>query len=111
MLIGSDNIDYNKITSMINDIPGIIAYVESMIPAYARHLPYIVMNQRYYVAIHIRDMLHIPYKVRMEAASALISGITIFGVITSFTPIKTLFECVDANVLIKMLQEHFDGKI
>lgn len=81
-----------------------MAYATSLVPIWARHMDVLVNNQRYYLAINIRNMLSIPYKQRDELVKILTDNIRIAGVITGFTPITELVDNCDKDKLIQMLE-------
>ena len=66
MLVGSTNIDYRTLKSFAGKPEELVTYVENMVPVWARHIKCLSHNQRFYVAIHLRSVLTLPYKTRME---------------------------------------------
>ncbi len=108
MLIGSEALDYAVIRSLAFDTAGLVAYVESLVPTWARHIPQIKMNQRYYAAVHIRNMLQIPFQTRRQMYSALLDGCSIHGIVSNFVPISQLFELCDVDALIQMLRRDYE---
>lgn len=104
MIIGTTQIDYNEVKLFVSEPTSLITYVENLVPCWARCIPHIVDNQRYYVAIHIRNVLSIPYKTRMAAANALIEDIRVSGIMTAFTPITAVIDSCDKDALLCILR-------
>ena len=104
MVIGESKIDYDVLKSFIGRPAELVVYVESLVPKWARHVPSITYNQRFYVAIHLRAVLTIPYKQRMELVDALVDGISIHGIMSSFTPIEDIINVCNKDDLVEMLK-------
>lgn len=106
MLIGESNLDYEVIRKLAGDKAGLVAYVENLVPTWARHIPQIVSNQRYYAAIHIRNMLQMPFLLRKEMCAQLLKGCAVHGVINEFVPVAQLFEECDTEALIRLFRRN-----
>lgn len=104
MIIGTTNIDYSIIKSFVGKPDDLVTYVENLVPTWARHVPSIVHNQRFYIAIHVRKVLTIPYKQRMELVNALIENINIQGIMSNFTAITDVINVCDKEALVEMLK-------
>lgn len=104
MIVGRTNLNYAELKRFVGKPHELVAYTENLVPAWARHINEIVANQRYYVAIHLRNVLSIPYKQRKELVEALIEGVSITGVMSSFTSITELVDACDKSMLIKMIE-------
>lgn len=103
LIIGTNYVDYERIKTFIHKPAGLCVYVESLVPSWARHIKGITDNQRYYIAIHVRKMLSIGYKDRMELVNELVKGIHLCGTMTTFTPITDIVESCDKEMLRAML--------
>ncbi len=104
MIVGTTKLDYERLKQFEGNPDELIEYVDMLVPSWALHIKGIASNQRFYVAIHLRKLLTIPYKPRMELVNALVSGIRIAGVITQFTPITDIVDICDKQLLVKMLE-------
>lgn len=104
VLVGSTDLNFAEIKKFVGRPLDIVAYATSLVPIWARHMDVLVNNQRYYLAINIRNMLSIPYKQRDELVKILTANIRIAGVITGFTPITELVDNCDKDKLIQMLE-------
>lgn len=103
MLVGTTNIDYGTIKEFANQPEDLVRYVENHIPVWARHIPCLAHNQRFYVALHLRNVLTLPFKTRKEMTDALIDGINIRGLMSSFTSITDILDACDKDALLQML--------
>ena len=104
MIVGTTSIDYEIIKEFVGMPESLVQYVEDMVPSWAKHISGITDNQKYYVALHIRKMLSIPYKQRVELTDALTLGIHISGVISSVVSITDIINACDKKSLIEMLK-------
>lgn len=108
MIVGRTNLNYVELKRFVGKPQELVAYTENLVPVWARHVSAIVDNQRYYVAIHLRNVLTIPYKQRKELVDALIKGITITGVMSSFTSITEIVDACDKSMFIKMVEVKYN---
>lgn len=105
MLIGTSEIKTDALRGYIDNPSGLVAYVEDMVPVWARHIRCLAHNQRFYVAVHLRQVLSLPYKTRMSMANVLLEGIQLRGIMSSFTPITDILGVCDKEALIEMLKQ------
>lgn len=108
MIVGSTNIDYSNIKLFAGKPDDLVIYVEGLVPVWARHITCLAHNQRFYVATHLRRVLSIPYKVRMEMCNALVSGINVRGLMSSFTSITEILDVCDKEMLVQMLKRQVE---
>ncbi len=108
MIIGENTINYNTLRSYSHDLNGLVSYVRSMIPIWAIHIPHIEDNQRYYVALHLRKVLSIPYKLRKEMVETLVDGIHISGSVSGFVTIHDIISMCDRDKLLEALLDEDD---
>lgn len=111
MIVGTTYIDYEVLKSFVGRPQDLVVYVENLVPSWARHIKCLTQNQRFYVAIHLRGVLTIPYQVRMELVNALIEGISVRGIISSFTSITEIVDVCNKDALAQMVKQKInDGK-
>lgn len=110
MIVGTRDLKTEELKSYVSNPSGLIAYVEDLVPIWARHIPCLAHNQRFYVAIHLRNVLTLPYKVRMSMANTLLEGIQVRGVMSSFTPITDILDACDKEALLKMLEQEANNE-
>lgn len=107
MIVGTLDLDFDKIHDCTEHVSELCDYSDSLVPKWARHITPIVHNQRYYVAIHVRNMLTIPYKKRKEMFNELIADIHLKGVMSEFIPISDILAECDKELLCSAIQERF----
>lgn len=106
MVVGTLYLDYDVIKTFTSHPEDIVAYCDSTVPIWANHLDTIVKNQRYYMAIHIRNLLTLPFNDRQRMVEHLIKGITVSGVMTVFISITDIIEACDKKLLLRVLEEY-----
>lgn len=103
MIIAERKLDYSYLKDNISNTEKIVDYAIGLVPKWARHIESVVDNQRYYVAIHLRNMLSIPYKLRSNATNKLIDGITISGMMSDFVTIDEILNECNKEQLVQAL--------
>lgn len=109
MIVGTTNIDYETVYLYTSAPEGLVDYAKNLVPLWARHIPGIVDNQRYLVALHVRKMLTIQFYTRKSMTDALIKDIKITGIINQFISIYDILECCDTKKLLEMLEREHNG--
>lgn len=110
MIIATDNLNYEVIKAYIGNTDGLICYVESLVPKWLRHVTPIVHNQRYYVAIHLRQLQSIPFKEREKMVNALVSNIRLQGAMDCFFTIDVILNQCNITDLIAMLESDLNNE-
>lgn len=108
MIIGENTINYDALRSYSHNPEGLVTYVRNLIPLWAIHIPHIEDNQRYYVALHLRKVLSIPYKLRKEMVETLVAGIHIAGSVSGFVTIHDIVSACDRDKLLEALLDEDD---
>jgi uncharacterized protein (DUF488 family) len=103
MVIGKKDIDYEKLRMSLGNSTSIVQYAIDMVPRCIRHVEPIVFNQRYYVALMLRELNSIPYETRKQRCEDLLKGISISGVINNIVDFEDILLCVDMDQLIQFL--------
>lgn len=109
MIVGTTKLDYKSLKRFVGRPEELLVYTDNLVPKWARHIESIVLNQRYYVAIHLRNVLSIPYKQRMQLVEHLLSSVTLQGVTSEFVAITEIVDSCDKEALIKMLEVKLNG--
>lgn len=104
MIIGSKEIDYVKIKNLCAKPEELLQYCDSLVPAELRHQHAIVMNQRYYVALSIRQIKTLPYIVKKSASEYLLKEVSVTGVINVVYDYNDLLQHCDIVKLEKALK-------
>lgn len=109
MVVGTTFIDYNKINTFVGHPNQFRDWVDSLVPCWAQHIPGIIDNQRYYIAIHLRQVISIPYVQRMHLIEPLITNIQIKGSVDDFVAITDIINMCDTKLLVEALKEEFNN--
>ena len=110
MIIADDNVDYDKIWTFVDKPDSICGYAESLVPSWGKHLDWLIMNQKYYLAGHIRNLTSMPYKKRKALVDRLIAGVKLSGVVSEFITIHTVLDACDKDLLRKGMEALYDEK-
>lgn len=104
MLIGAKDLNLEYIKQHQTEPDSILDYAVSLVPDWAVHIRGIVGNQRYYVAVKVRNILTIPYKTRETITNKLIDGISLYGMINDFVSLDELLSECNTEKLVDALR-------
>lgn len=104
MIVGTVELDIARLKDVVLNGEDIILYADSLVPEWARHISGIVDNQRYYVALRLRTLNSIPYKVRKPVIDKLIKDVRLIGVANSICTIYDIIDMADKKALIEALE-------
>ena len=65
MIVGSKNINKSELTKYVSSVSKLIEYSDSLVPEYIRYRKEILFNQRYIVALAVREIQSISYNDRV----------------------------------------------
>lgn len=106
MLIGTKDLNFEYIKQHQSEPDSIVNYALSLVPKWAVHIRGIVANQRYYVAVKVRNMLTIPYKTREAITNRLIEDISLYGMINDFVSLDELLSECNTEKLVEALRRN-----
>lgn len=110
MIIGSKDVDYDLLKAATKSNNALANYAVSLVPRCIRHIPQIVDNQKYFVALTLRDLKAIPYTLRKERCEELLHGVSIAGVVNTIIDFEDILLQVDMDLLVQYLfKEAHDG--
>lgn len=95
MIVGSKNIDRSELANRVSSVSKLIEYSDSLVPEYLRYRREILFNQRYIVALAIREIQSIPYSDRVTLLDNFLRDTYITGVVDRIYDIEDLFDYVD----------------
>lgn len=95
MIVGSKNINKSELAKCVSSDSKLIDYSDSLVPEYLRYRKEILFNQRYVVALAIREMQSIPYNDRVMLLDRFLRDTYITGVVDRIYDIEDLFDYVD----------------
>lgn len=109
MVVGTTYIDYNKVSSFVGHPNQFVDWVDSLVPKWAQHIAGLKDNQRYYMAIHVRKVISIPYVQRMQLIEPLIDGIHVCGSVDGFISITDILSDCNKELLIAAIKDGVDN--
>ena len=95
MIVGSKNVNKSELAKCVSSVSKLIDYSDSLVPEYLRYRKEILFNQRYIVALAIREMQSIPYNDRVRLLDRFLRDTYITGVVDRIYDIEDLFDYVD----------------
>jgi hypothetical protein len=95
MIVGSKNVNKSELAKCVSSVSKLIDYSDSLVPEYLRYRKEILFNQRYVVALAIREMQSIPYNDRVMLLDRFLRDTYITGVVDRIYDIEDLFDYVD----------------
>lgn len=95
MIVGSKNVNKSELAKCVSSVSKLIDYSDSLVPEYLRYRKEILFNQRYIVALAIREMQSIPYNDRVMLLDRFLRDTYITGVVDRIYDIEGLFDYVD----------------
>lgn len=95
MIVGSKNINKSELAKCVSSVSKLIDYSDSLVPEYLSYRKEILFNQRYVVALAIREMQSIPYNDRVMLLDRFLRDTYITGVVDRIYDIEDLFDYVD----------------
>lgn len=106
MIVGIQDIQPSEVRKQCRDVESLRAYCTQLVPRVIRHDSRIVSNQKYIVALIVRDLKSIPYERRKELCEGLLEDVSIFGIANQIYDFEDIMSEVDINLLSKyILQE------
>lgn len=95
MIVGSKNVNKSELAKCVSSVSKLIDYSDSLVPEYLRYRKEILFNQRYVVALAIREIQSIPYNDRVMLLDRFLRDTYITGVVDRIYDIEDLFDYVD----------------
>lgn len=95
MIVGFKNINKSELTKYVSSVSKLIEYSDSLVPEYLRYRKEILFNQRYIVALAVREMQSISYNDRVALLDNFLRDTYITGVVDRIYDIEDLFDYVD----------------
>lgn len=95
MIVGSKNVNKSELAKCVSSVSKLIDYSDSLVPEYLRYRKEILFNQRYIVALAIREMQSIPYNDRVMLLDRFLRDTYVTGVVDRIYDIEDLFDYVD----------------
>lgn len=108
MIIYTRDIDYSNIDALVATPERLVTYVKRTVPMWCKCIPGIEDNQRFYTALQVRTLLHIPFKTRRAAMAALCDGIKLTGLTTACITLQEVLDACDSASLRALVERQYE---
>lgn len=105
MIVGSKDIDQHELLSNCKDITLLRDYCVRLVPRVLRHNMAIMNNQKYLVALYVRNFHSIPYATRKDLCEQLLEGVSVTGLVSEIYDYEDLIMSVDIEKIIRYVKE------
>lgn len=105
MIVGTKDIDAADVLRHCKDVETLRHYSELLVPRVIRHDRRIVSNQKYCVAMIVRDLKSIPYARRKELYEGLLEDVSIFGVANMWYDFDDIMAEIDIDKLARYIAQ------
>lgn len=99
VIVGTKELDIYEIRKHCYSVEELINYSDSLVPRILRHDIRIVYNQRYLVAIAVRNIKSIPWNRRKELYEGLLEGVAISGLANQVYDYEDIMYSIDTDLL------------
>lgn len=106
MIVGTKYIDQTELKSHCKNLEMLKEYCSLLVPRVIRHNLAIVNNQKYLVALYVRDFKSIPYQDRKALCEGLLKDVSITGLANEIYDFEDLIDEVNIEKLSKYLKEN-----
>lgn len=103
MIVGTRDIDRASLMRACSSIQAVEEFAINLVPLYLRHIDAIVNNQKYIVAIVLRDLKGVPYMTKKNLAENLLEGVVVKGTLSTVIDAEDLLTNIDMNKIFKEL--------
>ncbi len=103
MIVGTKTIPLSDLINACSSDRELSAFTLALVPRFVRHIDEIVNNQKYIVALELRGIAGIPYKIKKELSENLLTGVVVKGTINTIIDIEDVMASVDMNTVFKYL--------
>lgn len=105
MLVGTKQINSSELRKACKLGEDLVKYAMDLVPPPMRHIQAVVSNQKYLVALNVRNIIAIPWKQRKELCEYLLNGVYIKGVVDTIYDYKDILTEIDAEQFKRYLDD------
>lgn len=105
MLVGTKVIDPNKFNK-IKSVEQLERFSLSLVPEVIRHIPSIVDNQKYLVALYFRKYSELKYARKKEILDKFTENLSIKGSLSSLVSFEDILFESNVDLLMKEVMRH-----
>lgn len=99
MIVGTKDVSPEEVRKHCRSVTALTSFCVELVPRLFRHDERIVSNQKYLVALMVRDLKSIPYETRRNLYEGLLEGVAITGVANEVYDIDYLMSQIDIDKL------------
>lgn len=103
MIVGTKVVDTSQLRIACKSTMDLIKFSDSLVPRCLSHIEEIKNNQRYLVAIKVRQLQGIPYVFKQKLQDSLLENITIRGTLNVLIDLEDLMLNVNVDKILKEL--------
>lgn len=104
MIIGSYEVDKDKILELQDDPDSMYSYIDSLVPSKYKHIKPITYNQRYYAGTLILSDNDISVETKRKINDVLIKNLHVNGYLGVFISCEKLEEYINMNTVNQYLK-------
>lgn len=105
MIVGCKDIDFSALKQACRNEDSLLRFTTGLVPAPLRHIPEVIDNQKYLVALQVRSVQSMTWQKRKDLCEALLLGVRIKGVPDALYDYKDLLLAIDNAAFERYLQE------
>lgn len=105
MIVGCKDIDFAALKRACRSETSLVRFVVDLVPTPLQHIPAIVDNQKYLVALQVRTIQSFAWQKRKDLCEALLQGVRIKGVSDTLYDYSDILLAIDSRAFAKYLQE------
>lgn len=102
MVVGND-IDRVSLVRASSSLERLEAYCVSLVPKCLRHIDALINNQKYFVALELRNIKTIEFKKRNKLANELIKDIYVSGTFDEVIFVSELFQYANMDTVFQYI--------
>ena len=105
MLVGTKSIDVSRLQVACRSITSLKSFSDSLVPSYFNHIKEILYNQRYLVAVAVRNLYKDDYNKWKPLCDGLLEGVRITGSVNDLYTCAELLSACDVKVIQAFLEK------
>lgn len=105
MIIGTKDVAAEDVRKHCGNVETLRQYCELLVPRILRHDKRILANQKYYVALIVRDIKSIPFDRRRELYEGLLEGVAVTGLANEIYDWEDILAQIDINKLADFINK------
>lgn len=105
MIVGCKDVDFSALKQACRSDTSLQRFTLNLVPTPLRHIPAIIDNQKYFVALQVRSIQSFTWQKRKDLCEALLQGIRIKGVPDALYDYNDILLAIDSRAFEKYLQE------